>query len=47
MYFPDVLYMAGFKPCCKYFDKDLVDTSKFKDISIVGISDHENAKRAI
>ncbi len=47
IYALNVLYKAGFKtPKVNTLTKDLVDTSKFKDIlPIVGISDHENAKK--
>lgn len=43
----NVLFKAGFKtPTVNTLTKDLVDTSKFQDIlPIVGISDHENAKK--
>lgn len=47
IYALNVLYKAGFKtPNVNTLTKDLVDTSKFKDIlPIVGISDYENAKK--
>jgi len=46
IYALNVLYKAGFKtPTINTLTKDLVDTSKFKDIlPIVGISEHENAR---
>jgi hypothetical protein len=46
IYALNVLFKAGFKtPNVNTLTKDLVDTSKFKEIlPIVGISDYENAK---
>lgn len=47
IYALNVIFKAGFKtPKVNTLTKDLADTSKFKDIfPIVGISDHENAKK--
>lgn len=47
IYALNVLYKAGFKtPTVNTLTKDLVDTSKFKDIlPIIGISEYDNAKK--